>query len=142
MMMKRNIYVLLAVLAVSTMAPAAMVEKTDDFGVARDYLTEGVAGTIWDGVVGQGAGETVDAMTANTDRAGQLFIHNAETYVYTYLADRNWHLVARKSRSPVSFQYMRDYNNSLNSGASGSLDTYGLKVMLSYHEYFNNFQGF
>jgi hypothetical protein len=76
------------------------------------------------------------------DNAGQLFIFEGETYVYTYLPDRNWHLVARKSRSPVSFQFMRDYNDSLNSGASTSLDNYGLKIMLAYHEYFNNFQGF
>ena len=76
------------------------------------------------------------------DNSGQLFVHEAETYVYSYLPDRNWHLVARKSRSPVSFQYMRDYNNALNSGASGSLDNFGLKILLAYHEYFNNFQGF
>ena len=83
-----------------------------------------------------------NASNTGPSNPGQAFLFGGEEYVYTYLPDRNWHLVARKSRSPVSFQYMRDYNNSLNSGASGSLDTFGLKVMLSYHEYFNNFQGF
>jgi hypothetical protein len=63
-------------------------------------------------------------------------------YAYTYLADRGWHLVAGKSRSPVSYQYIRDYNEELKGSASGDLDTYGLKVLLAYHEYFNNLSGY
>ncbi len=62
-------------------------------------------------------------------------------YVYTYLADRGWHLVASRSRSPVSYQYMRDYNEDLHS-ADETLDNYGLKVLLAYYEYFNNFSGY
>lgn len=76
------------------------------------------------------------------DNPAQLFWHNGEEYVYTYLADRQWHLVASKSRSPVSYQYMKDYNEALNAEASTSLDTYGLKILLAYYEYYNNFQGF
>ncbi|OGQ92062.1 MAG: hypothetical protein A2289_14250 [Deltaproteobacteria bacterium RIFOXYA12_FULL_58_15] len=76
------------------------------------------------------------------DNPAQLFTFEGQTYAYTYLADRNWHLVANQSRSPVSYQYLRDYNNSLNASASETLDNYGLKVLLAYHEYFNNFQGF
>ncbi len=76
------------------------------------------------------------------DNPAQLFTHEGEVYVYTYLQDRNWHLVANKSRNTVSFQYIKDYNESLNAGASTSLDTYGLKILLAYYEYFNNFQGF
>ncbi len=72
----------------------------------------------------------------------QLFIYEGEQYVYTYLEDRGWHLVAGKSRSPVSFQYIKDYNDSLNGSASGSLDNFGLKILLSYYEYYDNFAGF
>ncbi|MBI5547278.1 MAG: hypothetical protein HY901_25635, partial [Deltaproteobacteria bacterium] len=63
-------------------------------------------------------------------------------YVYTYLSDRGWHLVASKSRSPVSYQYIRDYNEELYGGADTTMDNYGLKVLLAYHEYFNNFSGY
>ncbi|HEY3447780.1 MAG TPA: zinc-dependent metalloprotease [Myxococcales bacterium] len=63
-------------------------------------------------------------------------------YAYTYLPDRGWHLVAGKSRSPVSYQYIRDYNEELKGGASDTLDNYGLKVLLAYHEYYNNFSGY
>lgn len=82
----------------------------------------------------------IAAATAGDNPQG-TFIHNAEQYIYTYLPDRNWHLVARKSRSPVSYQYMREYNEDL-SGADEDLDNYGLKILLAYHEYFNNFVGF
>jgi hypothetical protein len=85
-------------------------------------------------------GEIEQALaTGNTQ---QTFMHEGEEYVYSYIADRSWHLVAGKSRSPVSFQYMRDYNETLNGGASETLDNYGLKILLAYHEYYNNFVGF
>ena len=76
------------------------------------------------------------------DNPQQTFVSEGEQFVYTYLPDRNWHLVARKSRSPVSYQYLREYNESLNAGASDSLDNYGLKILLAYYEYFNNFVSF
>ena len=37
---------------------------------------------------------------------------------------------------------MKDYNDALNGGASGTLDNYGLKILLAYYEYYNNFVGF
>ena len=76
------------------------------------------------------------------DNPQRTFVHDGEEYVYTYLDDRRWHLVAGKSRSPVSFQFIRDYNDSLNDGANSSLDSYGLKILLAYHEFYNNFVGF
>ncbi len=85
--------------------------------------------------------EAVEAAT-RADNPQQVFTIDGEEYVYTYVADRSWHLVAGRSRSPVSYQYMRDYNESLNGGASASLDNYGLKILLAYHEYYNNFVGF
>lgn len=76
------------------------------------------------------------------DNPQQTFVLRGEQYVYTYLPDRNWHLVARKSRSPVSYQYLREYNEALNAGADPDLDNYGLKILLAYYEYFNNFVPF
>ena len=85
--------------------------------------------------------ETIEvALRSNNPQ--RIFTHDGEEYVYTYLADRRWHLVAGKSRNPVSYQYIRDYNDSLNDGANSSLDNYGLKILLAYHEYYNNFVGF
>lgn len=85
--------------------------------------------------------DVVDRATA-PDNPAQVFTHEGEEYVYAYLEDQGWHLVASRSRSPVSFQYIRDYNDDLNAGAIDDLDNYGLKVLLAYYEYFNNFTGF
>jgi hypothetical protein len=87
-------------------------------------------------------GADVLAQAVRSDNPSQIFVYNGEQYVYTYLADRRWHLVANKSRSPVSFQFIREYNQALNASASETQDTYGLKVLLAYYEYFNNFSGF
>ena len=76
------------------------------------------------------------------DNPQQTFVYDGEEYVYIFLPDRTWHLVAGRSRSPVSFQFMRDYNEALNGGASAGLDNYGLKILLAYHEYYNNFVGY
>jgi hypothetical protein len=72
----------------------------------------------------------------------QLFTQDGQEYVYTFLPDQAWHLVASRSRSPVSYQYMRDYNQALNAGADDTLDDYGLKILLAYFEFYNNFVGF
>ncbi|MEY4545416.1 MAG: hypothetical protein RL685_1611 [Pseudomonadota bacterium] len=72
----------------------------------------------------------------------QLFTHEGQEYVYTFLPDQGWHLVASRSRSPVSYQYIRDYNLSLNASADDGLDDYGLKILLAYYELYNNFVGF
>lgn len=76
------------------------------------------------------------------DNPAQLFVHDGEQYIYTYLEDRGWHLVTNLSRSPVSYQFMREYNEALNAGRRGDLDNYGLKTLLSYYELYNNFVGF
>ncbi len=49
---------------------------TDDFETAHDYLTEGVTGTGWDGFVGLGAGETVNALNADMNYPGALYIES------------------------------------------------------------------
>ncbi|MBK8012173.1 MAG: zinc-dependent metalloprotease [Deltaproteobacteria bacterium] len=86
-------------------------------------------------------GDDVLRTVLAVDNPQQTFVHDGEVYVYTFLPDRAWHLVARQSRSPVSFQFMRDYNAELNTG-SESQDNFGLKTLLAYHEYYNNFVGF
>ena len=87
-------------------------------------------------------GEDVLDEALALDNHTQLFVHNGEEYVYTFLPDRDWHLVSNRSRNPVSFSYMKDYNRALNSDANDTRDNFGLKILLAYYEYFNNFVGF
>jgi hypothetical protein len=87
-------------------------------------------------------GDTALERATATGNSSQVFIENAEEFVYTYLPDQAWHLVASRSRSPVSYQFMRDYNESLNSSRNGDQDNHGLKTLLAYYEFYNNFVGF
>lgn len=87
-----------------------------------------------------GAGTVAEA--TQRDNTSQTFLRDGEEYIYTYLEDRAWHLVAGKSKSPVAYQFMKDYNEGLRSDASTDSDNYGLKILLAYYEYFNNFVGF
>ncbi len=75
------------------------------------------------------------------DNASQVFFKDGEMYVYTYLKDRSWHLVANASRNPVSFQFVKEYNQELHANASTTTDNYGLKILLAYYEYYNNLLG-
>jgi len=64
-------------LAASTVFAQEGKTYTDDFGVAHDYLTSDVAGTIWEGILlntGGNATETEAEITAlnTTDKAGEL----------------------------------------------------------------------
>ncbi|MBI5510207.1 MAG: zinc-dependent metalloprotease [Deltaproteobacteria bacterium] len=72
----------------------------------------------------------------------RLFVHQGEQYVYAYLKDRGYHLVAGEARNPVSFQYIKDYNDTLYASADEEADNYGLKILLALYEYYNNFVGF
>jgi len=49
---------------------------SDDFAVAHDYVANGVAGTGWDGFLGLGPGEKVNALNASMARAGQLYLES------------------------------------------------------------------
>ena len=73
-MCKKLIYlaVILLMLAISVSMQAAVF--SDDFEKPRDYIAEGIQGTGWDGFVGLGPRETVDALNASVDRAGQLYL--------------------------------------------------------------------
>ncbi|WP_083457087.1 zinc-dependent metalloprotease [Sandaracinus amylolyticus] len=83
----------------------------------------------------------IEEATAEGNPA-QIFVHDGEEHIYTFLEDQGWHLVTSRSRSPVSFQSMREYNEDLNAGRRGDLDNYGIKTLLAYYEYYNNFVGF
>jgi hypothetical protein len=50
---------------------------TDNFDSAHDYLTQGVAGTGWDGFIGKAPGETASAINASIGRTGSLFLESA-----------------------------------------------------------------
>jgi len=51
---------------------------SDDFEIAHDYVADNVAGTNWDGYFGWLPGESVDALNANMDREGQLYIESSD----------------------------------------------------------------
>ena len=69
------------------------------------------------------------------------FTHEGEQYIYTYLRDQGWHLVANEGRNAVSYRFMKEYNESV-ADADGGQDNYGLKILLAYYEYYNVFAGF
>ncbi|MGE5294664.1 MAG: discoidin domain-containing protein, partial [Solirubrobacterales bacterium] len=53
---------------------------SDSFGVAHDYLVDGVSGTGWDGFIGKATGETASALDASISRSGQLFLQSTGAY--------------------------------------------------------------
>ena len=87
-------------------------------------------------------GQGVIAEATRSDNISQTFVKDGEEYVYTYVTDRAWHLVAAKSKSPVSYQFIKEYNENLNGNGDDTTDNYGLKILLAYYEYFNNFVGY
>jgi hypothetical protein len=75
------------------------------------------------------------------DNPAQTFEHRGEQW-----CTRTWPIAAgtwsRAARGPVSFQFMKEYNESLRAQGDDELDSYGLKILLAYYEYYNNFVGF
>ncbi len=59
-------------------APAMAATVTDNFDTAHDYLADGTAGTIWDGLINPSG---ASATNANTDFAGQLTMVTPNTRV-------------------------------------------------------------
>ncbi|MHC4165467.1 MAG: DUF1349 domain-containing protein [Planctomycetota bacterium] len=47
---------------------------SDDFETPQDYIADGVGATGWDGFLGLDPNETVDALNASIDSAGQLYL--------------------------------------------------------------------
>jgi len=58
-------------------------EVIDDFETSHNFLTEGVSGTIWDGFIGLGTGETVDVLDASVTQAGQLYIQSTNSFLHS-----------------------------------------------------------
>ena len=46
----------------------------DNFNVSHNYLSEGTAGTIWNGMIGLNSGETVDVLNASVTQTGELYM--------------------------------------------------------------------
>jgi hypothetical protein len=67
-----------ALLSMSGLTQAGVF--TDNFDTVRDYLVDGVAGTGWDGFLGRGPDETVNALNASTARPGALYIESANSF--------------------------------------------------------------
>ena len=109
------------------------VELKDRIAIRRYETLDELTSTYGDDILERATGP---------DNPEQLFTQDGQEYVYTFLPDQGWYLVASRSRSPVSYQFMRDYNQALNAGADGALDDYGLKILLAYYEFYNNFVGF
>jgi hypothetical protein len=53
-----------------------MTTEIESFDIWHDFLTDGTEGTFWDGFLGSGDNETVDALNASIDREGLLFIQS------------------------------------------------------------------
>jgi len=61
---------------------APMATEIESFDVARDFLSDGIEDTFWDGFLGLGDNETVDALNASIDRPGQLFIQSTGAFFH------------------------------------------------------------
>jgi hypothetical protein len=70
--------VILLMLAISVSVQAAVF--SDDFETPRDYLTETLEGTGWDGFTGLGLDETANALNASIDRPGELYLESVNSY--------------------------------------------------------------
>jgi regulation of enolase protein 1 (concanavalin A-like superfamily) len=64
------------------LAAEPMSTEIETFDVSRDFLSEGAEGTFWDGFLGLGDNETVDALNASIDRAGQLYIQSTGAFFH------------------------------------------------------------
>ena len=78
-MYQRLIYVT-CIAAILCMGGVTQAEVfSDNFDTAHDYLTQGTEGTGWDGFIGKGANQTVNALNASTARPGALYIESANS---------------------------------------------------------------
>lgn len=70
---------------------------------------------------------------------GHQSFHDMEggQWTYLFLDDRNQHVCASADISPVSFQLLWDYNESVNINHADYTSTYTIKYYLDYYEYFN-----
>ena len=55
---------------------------SEDFETPHDFVADGLEGTSWDGFLGLGVNETVDALNASMDREGQLYIASTGAFYH------------------------------------------------------------
>jgi regulation of enolase protein 1 (concanavalin A-like superfamily) len=75
-MCKKLVYLMCVPLLLAVSGAAQGAVFSDDFETAHDYLSDGVAGTSWDGFLGLGPGETANALNASLGRPGQLYLES------------------------------------------------------------------
>ncbi len=73
-----SVLFLISIMVISTTVQAEVF--TDNFDIPRDFLTEGIEGTGWDGFIGLGDNETVNALNASIDREGSLYIESENSW--------------------------------------------------------------
>jgi len=77
--MSRKLICLTILVLVPVAGAQTIVEYfSDDFETPHDYIADGADGTGWDDYFGRFAGESVDALNANMDRDGQLYIQSSD----------------------------------------------------------------
>ncbi len=72
MYLERCVLACLVTLLIASTSSAIL--QVDSFDISRDYLTEGVAGTIWDGFIGLDPGQTVTELNASQTASGRLYL--------------------------------------------------------------------
>jgi hypothetical protein len=77
-MSRKLIFLIIFVLAPAVSAQTVVEFFSDDFETPHDYVADGADGTGWDDYFGRLVGESVDALNANMDRAGQLYIQSSD----------------------------------------------------------------
>jgi hypothetical protein len=60
--------------------PKGLVTFVDRFDTPHDFLSEGVEGTGWDGLVGLGPGQTANAINASITSQGQLYLESSNSF--------------------------------------------------------------
>ncbi len=79
--MCRKLFVLAFVTSMLVTYSIAQAEVfVDNFDAPRDYITEGIDGTAWDGFIGLGNNETVNALNASIGREGSLYMESEGSY--------------------------------------------------------------
>ncbi len=79
-MCRRLAYLVAGLLVLLAGVSVQAGEWTVDFDTPHDFLADGVEGTGWDGFLGLGPQETVEALNASIERPGELYMSSAGTW--------------------------------------------------------------
>ncbi|MBN1945779.1 MAG: zinc-dependent metalloprotease [Bradymonadales bacterium] len=80
---------------------------------------------------------TSAALGAENDGHQTFYDADGGQWIYLWLDDRNLHLTSSADISPISFQLLWDYNESVNIDNLDYVSTYDIKYYLDYYQYFN-----